>query len=109
MLFIQANVVYELEELLYVHEQGNLLRTGTEAGVKSAGISNEEQGGMSAADYLGTYAEGWRNGDADKILSAVSEGFVFDGPNAGQTTKNEFAAYLATLKETARSLPGVGG
>jgi hypothetical protein len=109
MLFIQANVVYELEELLYVHEQGNLLRTGTEAGVKSAGISNEEQGGMSAADYLGTYAEGWTNGDADKILSAVSEGFVFDDPNAGQTTKNEFAAYLATLKETARSLPGVGG
>ncbi len=34
---------------------------------------------MSAADHLGTYAEGWTKGDADTILKAVSDDYTFDG------------------------------
>jgi hypothetical protein len=37
---------------------------------------------MSAADHLGTYAEGWTKGDADTILKAVSDDYTFDDPNA---------------------------
>ena len=59
---------------------------------------------MSATDHLGTYAEGWTKGDADMILSAASESFVFDDPNSGRITKNKFAEYLSTMKATARSL-----
>jgi hypothetical protein len=33
---------------------------------------------MSAADHLGTYAEGWTKGDADTILKAVSDDYTFD-------------------------------
>ena len=58
---------------------------------------------MSAADYLGKYAEGWTNGDVDTILNAVSDEFVLDDPNDGKITKNEFSEYLDRVKETVRS------
>ena len=61
---------------------------------------------MSATDHLGTYAEGSTKGDADMILSAASERFVFDDPNAGRIPRNELAKYLSTMKATARSLLG---
>lgn len=62
---------------------------------------------MSAADYLGTYAEGWTNGDSEAILSAASDSFVFDDPNAGKITKGDFTEYLAGLKEAVASMRGV--
>ena len=61
---------------------------------------------MSSADHLGAYAGGWTNGDAAAILAAVSDGFVFDDPNAGQIAKDDFEAYLAQVKETVESLRG---
>ncbi len=61
---------------------------------------------MSAADYLGTYAEGWANGDGEAILSATSDRFVFDDPNAGKVAKGNFSQYLADLKEAVASLRG---
>jgi hypothetical protein len=61
---------------------------------------------MSAADHLGTYAEGWTKGDADTILKAVSDDYTFDDPNAGKIAKSEFAGYLSGMKETVRSLRG---
>ena len=61
---------------------------------------------MSASEYLGTYAEGWTKGDADTILKAVTENFTFDDPNAGIISKNEFANYLANLKETVSTHSG---
>ena len=59
---------------------------------------------MSATEHLGTYAEGWTKGDADTILRSVAESYTFDDPNTGIITKDEFANYLAGLKETAKSL-----
>ncbi len=61
---------------------------------------------MSAADYLGTYAEGWIKGDANTILKVVTDGYTFDDPNAGKITKSKFAEYLSEVKETVRSLRG---
>ena len=61
---------------------------------------------MSAADYLGTYAEGWTNGDSEAILSAASDTFIFDDPNAGNISKAEFTAYFAGLKELVASIRG---
>ncbi len=61
---------------------------------------------MSAADHLGTYAEGWTKGDTDTILKAVSEDYTFDDPNAGKIAKSKFAEYLSGMKETVRSLRG---
>jgi hypothetical protein len=49
-------------------------------------MTNEDRN-MNATDYLGLYAEGWTNGDADTILSAVSNDYIFDDPNAGKITK----------------------
>ena len=61
---------------------------------------------MSAADYLGTYAEGWTNGDSETILSATSDSFVFDDPNAGKIAKADFAEYMAGLREMVASIRG---
>ena len=54
---------------------------------------------MNAGDKLGRYAEGWTKGDAEMILSAASESFVFDDPNAGAIAREDFAEYLAGLRE----------
>jgi hypothetical protein len=61
---------------------------------------------MRAADYLGSYAEGWTNGDSETILSAASDTFVFDDPNAGNITKAEFRDYFAGLSEAVASIRG---
>jgi hypothetical protein len=61
---------------------------------------------MSAADHLGAYAEGWSKGDAETILKAVSDGFIFDDPNAGKISKSKFAEYMSGMKETVRALRG---
>ncbi len=61
---------------------------------------------MSANDYLSSYADGWTKGDPEIILGSVSSDFVFDDPNAGQITKQEFATYMRQLKEIVSSLRG---
>jgi len=62
---------------------------------------------MSAADHLGTYAEGWTKGDTDTILKAVSEDYTFDDPNAGKIAKSKFAEYLSGMKKRPCDLFGV--
>ena len=61
---------------------------------------------MSAADHLGNYAAGWTNGDTDTLLKSVSDGYVFDDPNAGKISKSELAEYVAGMKEMVRSVRG---
>ena len=61
---------------------------------------------MSTSEHLGTYAGGWTKGDAGAILKAVTDSFTFDDPNTGVISKNEFANYLAGLKETVSTLRG---
>lgn len=59
---------------------------------------------MGAAEKLGTYAEGWSNGDSEAILSATADSFVFDDPNSGAITKADFTTYLAGLKDVVAAL-----
>ena len=63
---------------------------------------------MSTVEFLGTYAEGWTNGDSDTILSATSESFVFDDPNAGKVAKENFQEFFVGLKESIASIRGAG-
>lgn len=52
---------------------------------------------MSAAEHLGTYAEGWAKGDAELILKAVAPNFVLDDPNDGRIGQSTFPDYMARL------------
>ena len=61
---------------------------------------------MNAGDYLGRYAEGWTKGDAEIILSAASESFTFDDPNAGTISRENFTEYLAGLREVVAAARG---
>ncbi len=61
---------------------------------------------MSAADHLGAYAEGWTNGDADKIIGSLSDDYVLDDPNEGKAGKADFANFLAGMKEAVASMRG---
>ncbi|MDD9877311.1 MAG: nuclear transport factor 2 family protein [Magnetovibrio sp.] len=64
---------------------------------------------MSTMDFLGTYAEGWTNGDGETILSATSDAFVFDDPNAGPVSKADFPAYMAGLRDAVAEIRGGDG
>ncbi len=61
---------------------------------------------MNAGEKLGRYAEGWTKGDAEMILSVASESFVFDDPNAGAIAREDFAEYLAGLREVVATARG---
>ena len=61
---------------------------------------------MSAKDHLSRYADGWMKGDLETILSSVSNDYVFDDPNEGQITKENFPTYMGQLKELVSSLKG---
>ncbi len=61
---------------------------------------------MSAANHLGTYAEGWTNGDADKIIGSLLDDYVLDDPNEGKAGKADFASYLVGMKEAVASMRG---
>ena len=61
---------------------------------------------MSAADRLEAYAEGWTNGDADKLVGSLSDWYVLDDPNEGHITKANFADYIAGMKEAVASMRG---
>lgn len=63
---------------------------------------------MSATEHLAVYAEGWTAGDADTILEALAEGFVFDDPNAGRISRADFADYFAGFKAEVAELRGAG-
>ena len=63
---------------------------------------------MSAADHLGTYAEGWTNGDADKIIGSASDWYVLDDPNEGHImprVAKDAKALEAKISQLRESLP----
>ncbi len=61
---------------------------------------------MSAAEHLGTYAEGWTKGDAQTILKATAKDYTFDDPNSGIISRDKLSSYLGGLKEAVASLCG---
>ena len=57
-------------------------------------------------EHLNTYAEGWTRGEAEAILQAAAGDYVFDDPNAGLITKEEFVSYFEELKQAVDGLRG---
>lgn len=53
---------------------------------------------MDKGQHLQAYAGGWVGGDAEAILGAVADSFVFHDP-AGAVAKANFAAYFTKLKD----------
>ncbi len=49
------------------------------------------------SEHLDRWLEGWRRGDAQMILGAVADDFIYDDPIDGRFGKAEFADYLAEL------------
>ncbi len=58
---------------------------------------------MNNVDHLALYAEGWTEGDVNKILQAVTNDYILNDPNVGNITKDKFSAYLDDMKETVKS------
>jgi ketosteroid isomerase-like protein len=56
-------------------------------------------------EYLTTYAQGWVNGDVEKILSAAAPDYVFDDPKAGMSTPSNFRERFAELKALRSAQP----
>ena len=50
--------------------------------------------------------EGWRKGDAQMILSAITDDFVYEDPVDGHFTRDEFEAYLEEILGTGSTLGG---
>ncbi len=50
--------------------------------------------------HIDLWLEGWRKGDAQMILSAVTDDFVHEDAQDGRFTKDEFATYLERLFAT---------
>ena len=50
--------------------------------------------------YVDLWLEGWRRGDAEMILSAVTDDFVHEDAVDGRFTRAELAVYLEELFAT---------
>jgi len=61
---------------------------------------------MTIQDHVSAFAEGWTNGNLDRILQSLAPQFSLDDPNAGEIAKDGIPAYLAGLKETVANLRG---
>jgi ketosteroid isomerase-like protein len=56
--------------------------------------------------HVDLWLEGWRKGDAQMVLSAVTDDFVYEDPVDGRFAKTEFAAYLEELFATESTPDG---
>jgi hypothetical protein len=63
---------------------------------------------MSArSDHLSAYVEGWRSLDAERVLSALAEDFMFDDPAMSEpVTRATIATYMADWKDRIGNLSG---
>lgn len=58
-------------------------------------------------DHLNAYVEGWRSMNAERVLSALAEGFVFDDPALPEpVTKATMAAYMSSWGDRAKGSSG---
>ena len=58
-------------------------------------------------EYIGAYAKGWTEGDAQAILEACAPDYFIDDPRQPhKVTRDEFGAYLKDLVEEATEEAG---
>jgi hypothetical protein len=61
-------------------------------------------------DWLDTFLDGWRRGDADLILRSLADDFIYDDPVDGRFEKAGFAMYLHEMLGSGEALvPAPGG
>ena len=56
--------------------------------------------------HVDLWLEGWRRGDAQMVLSAVTDDFVYEDALDGRFTRTEFATYLEELFATESTPEG---
>ena len=56
-------------------------------------------GERTKQEYHGLYAEGWTNGDVDKILGVLAPGFQFGDPQKGSISRENFREYFEGFKK----------
>ena len=56
-------------------------------------------GDRTKQEYLGLYAEGWSQGNIDKILEATAPGFQFTDPNKGPIARENLREYFEGFKK----------
>jgi hypothetical protein len=54
-------------------------------------------------ESLALFLEGWRTGDAEKVLRSIADDFVYDDPVDGRMEGVAFAAYIRELFGSAGS------
>jgi len=70
-------------------------------------VSSTEEQDMS--EHLDVYKEGWRRGDAQMIVEATTDDFIYDHPIDGRITKADLGPYLERLFAEYEPLPGSDG
>jgi hypothetical protein len=63
---------------------------------------------MTASEYLGSYAAGWKKGNAETILQSAAKEYTFDDPSAGVSQRSDFQRYLSQLKDQVKRTRGKG-
>ncbi|WP_170763071.1 hypothetical protein [Ruegeria lacuscaerulensis] len=61
---------------------------------------------MNAQQWLDTYLEGWRTGDAEKSLSATVPDFFYDDPATGRICRDKFVQFVEDFKAAGAELAG---
>ena len=59
----------------------------------------------SQAESLGLYAEGWTQGDVDKVMAAIAPTFTFDDPQVGLVSKQDFPEYFRKIRALRSEQP----
>jgi len=59
---------------------------------------------VKARQWLETYLEGWRTGDAEKSLSATAREFYYDDPATGRIPREDFIAFVEDFKAAGAEL-----
>ena len=57
-------------------------------------------------ERIDSYLDGWRTGDASRLLAGTADGFFFDDPNRGRIERDAYEAYVAELWVEARAYRG---
>jgi hypothetical protein len=61
---------------------------------------------MEAREWLDSYLEGWRTGDAARCLQSTTEAFFYDDPATGRIKRENFIEFVEDFKAAGAELSG---